>query len=144
MSTADPLPGVTRWEVAYGGGPYAGVAWLEIHGAVLSLRPTRWVGKGSGAPLPPVSEGPIVHLGHRVDVFHARWFRNGSVHVCAAARTYVATLSSWRPIEREIIPALQEIGFEVVIRKTRLGNGKELAAARFFPGLTGRPPRSGE
>ena len=144
MSTAEPLSRVTCWEVAYGGGPYAGVAWLEIREGVLSLRPTRWVGRGSGAPLPPVSQGPIVHQGNTVDVFHARWLRNGSVHVKEAARTYVATLSSWRPIEREIIPALVEIGLKVVVHGTRIGDGKELATARFFPGLAKRPPQSGE
>ena len=91
-----------------------------------------------------MSEGPIVHQGHTVDVFHARWLTNGSVHVCAAARTYVATLSSWRPIEREIIPALRDAGLEVMVHSARIGHSKELAVARFFPGLTGRPPRSGE
>ena len=94
VSTGDSVPRVSGWEVAYGGGPYAGVDWLEIHEGVLSLRPTRWVGRGSGAPLPPLIEGPIIHLSQSVDVFHARWLPNGSVHLRAAARTYVATLSS--------------------------------------------------
>ena len=120
------------------------MAWLEIHEGVLSLRPTRWVGRGSGAPLPPLSEGPIVHLSRSVDVFHARWLRNGSIHLRAAARNHVATLSSWRPIEREIIPALRKVGFEAVVHRVRIGDGKELAAGRFFPGLMTRPPGSSE
>ena len=127
-----------RWEVSYSGGPYGGVASLELRDGVLSLRPiSRPPRPGSIVPLPPgapESERPLIHTGKTVDVFRARWLSQGSVHVHAEARTYVA-ITDWRPLEREIIPALHMAGFEVEVRMSRFGYGTKIAAARFFPGL---------
>ena len=112
-----------RWQVGYAGGPYGGVAWLQLDNGILSLEPFV-IPYGSGVPRSPAipqSERPLVHEGETVDVVHARWSMNGSVHVRGAVRTYVAVLSSWRPIARDIIPALEDAGLDVVVHRTRLG-----------------------
>ncbi len=77
-------------------------------------------------------------------MFHARWMGNGSVLVAAAERTYVVTLSSWRTIEREVIPAMRAAGLTVTVRTTRFRYGTDLAAARFFPGLIKPDGRSAD
>ena len=115
---------VRRWEVSYSGGPYGGVAWLELRDGVLSLRPTsRPPRPGTIIPLSPSvpeSERPIVHVGKSVDVFRARWLSQASVYVHVAARTY-GEVSDWGPLKREIIPALREAGFAVEVHTSRFG-----------------------
>ena len=123
-----------RWQVTYSGGPYGGVAWLELRVGVLTLRPTsRPPRPGTIVPLPPgapEAERPLVHIGRTVDVFRARWLSQASIHVRASQRTYGAVLD-WRRVEREVIPALRQAGFEVTVHTSRFRYGTKIAAARF-------------
>jgi len=125
-----------RWQVMYTGGPYGGVAWLTLENGTLALHPT-YLARGSGVPqMPHPPERPLIHRGTTLDAFHARWryIGNGSILIDAAVRSYLA-VGTWRQIGRDVLPVLQQAGFDVRLHVTRFSVGNELAAARFFPGL---------
>ena len=116
--------------MSYSGGPYGGVAWLELRDGALCLRPTSHPPRpGTVVPLPPGapgSERPLLHTGKTVEVFRARWLSQASIHVRASQRTYGA-VADWRHVERDIIPALREAGFEVKLHTSRLDYGTKVA-----------------